>query len=290
MPGTTKIAIIAAVALLLPVVLVAAAVGGLASMLTGNSTTDCTAVGSTAAVVAGYRPDQMANAATIVAAGKQLNVPIQGWVVAIAASLQESGLRNLDHGDRDSLGRPQQRPSQGWGAPTQIMNPTYAATQFYRHLLAVPRWQQLSVNDAAQAVEHSGFPDAYAQHEQEAREIVAAVAGATCTGITVGTGDCDHIQAPNAAALAAINYACGQRGLPYVVTDPLRARQDSTAPVSPTLPTPQPVSSCPESPKTNTTPARYCPQVNHSNPATSSSSAPAPPPSLTSASPSRPPT
>jgi hypothetical protein len=105
-------------------VLVAAAVGGLASMLTGNSTTDCTAVGSTAAVVAGYRPDQMANAATIVAAGKQLNVPIQGWVVAIAASLQESGLRNLDHGDRDSLGRPQQRPSQGWGAPTQIMNPT----------------------------------------------------------------------------------------------------------------------------------------------------------------------
>ncbi len=216
MSGTTKIAVIAAVALVLPVVLVAADAGGLASMLTGASTTDCTLVGSTATDLAGYRPDQMTNAATIVAVGKQLTVPAQGWVVAIAAALQESGLHNLDHGDQDSLGLFQQRPSQGWSTPAQIMNPIYAATQFYRHLLAVPGCQQLSVNDAAQAVEHSAFPDAYAQHEQAAREIVAAVSGATCTGVTVGTGDCDHIQAPNPTALAAINYACGQRGLPYV--------------------------------------------------------------------------
>lgn len=216
MSDTTKIAVIAAVAFLLPVVLIAAAAGGLASTLTGASTTSCTTVGSTATALASYRPDQMANAATIIAVGKQLTVPTQGWVVAIAAALQESGLHNLDHGDRDSLGLFQQRPSQGWGTPAQIMNPTYAATQFYRHLLAVPRWQQMNVNDAAQAVEHSGFPDAYAQHEQAAREIVATVARAVCTGITVDTGDCGHIRAPNAITLAAINYACGQRGLPYV--------------------------------------------------------------------------
>ena len=216
MTGTARIAVIAAVSLLLPVVLIAAAVGGLASMIAGTGGTDCASVDGTAAGLAGYRPDQMTNAATIVAVGKQLTVPPLGWVVAIAAALQESGLVNLDHGDRDSLGLFQQRPSQGWGTPAQIMNPTYAATQFYRHLLAVPGWQQMSVNDAAQAVEQSGFPGAYAQHEQAARQIVAAVTGASCTGITVGAGECDHIQAPNATALAAINYACGQRGLPYV--------------------------------------------------------------------------
>src|SRR5882757_4099753 len=114
----------------------------------------------------------MANATTIVAVGKQMNVPQQGWVVAIAAALQESDLVNVDHGDRDSLGLFQERPSQGWGTPAQVMNPTYAATQFYQHLLAVPRWQQMSVNDAAQAVERSGTPTAYAQHEQAARDVL----------------------------------------------------------------------------------------------------------------------
>lgn len=136
--------------------------------------------------------------------------------MTIAAALQESGLDDLDHGDRDSLGLVQQRSSQGWDTPAQIMNPTYAATQFYQHLLAVPGWQQMSVDDAAQAAEHSGFPDGYAQHEQAALDIVAAVAGTACAGSSIGTGNCAHLQAPNAAALAATNFACGQLGLPYV--------------------------------------------------------------------------
>jgi hypothetical protein len=154
MSGTTKIAVLAAVILAVPVVLVAAAVAGVATMLGGGGTY-CATTGSTNTAAAGLRPEQMTNAATIVAVGKQLSVPPQGWVVAIAAALQESDLVNLEHGDQDSLGLFQQRPSQGWGTPTQIMNPTYAATQFYRHLLAVPNWQQMTVNDAAQAVERS---------------------------------------------------------------------------------------------------------------------------------------
>ncbi|AHH98536.1 C40 family peptidase [Kutzneria albida] len=214
--STTKVVATAAVAVLLPIVFVTAGVSGIASVVTGGGPGDCLPADSTASAVAGYRPEQTANAATIVAVGKQLAVPPQGWVVAIAAALQESGLDNLDHGDRDSLGLFQQRPSQGWGTPVQIMNPTYAATQFYRHLLAVTDWQRMSVNDAAQAVQRSGVPDAYAQHEHAARGIVGALAGVTCTGITVGTGDCAHVQAPNPTALVAINYACGQRGLPYV--------------------------------------------------------------------------
>jgi len=163
--------------------------------------------------VPGYQPDQLANAAIITAVGKQLQVPAPGWVIAIAVAIQESGLRNLDHGDRDSLGLFQQRPSQGWGTPEQITNPTYAATQFYRHLQAVPGWQQMTFNAAAQAVQRSGTPDAYGHHEKDATAIVAAVAGVSCENTG---GACSNITAPTPAALTAINYACGQRGLPYV--------------------------------------------------------------------------
>jgi hypothetical protein len=146
----------------------------------GASATGCASAPS----LSGYKRDQMSNATIIVSTGKKLGVPQRGWVVAIAAALQESRLVNVNHGDRDSLGLFQERPSMGWGTPAQVMNPEYAATQFYRHLLKVRGWQQMSVNDAAQAVEKSGFPGAYAKHEQAARKIVASVAGAACTGKT----------------------------------------------------------------------------------------------------------
>lgn len=181
MSGTTKIALIVAAMFLLPIVAVAAGMAGAASAFVGSDTTptndpiSCTTVGVTHAALAGYQSDQIANAATIVAIGKHMGIPAQGWTVAVTAALTESGLRNLDYGDRDSLGLFQQRPSQGWGTPAEITTPSHAATQFYRHLLAIPGWQHLSVNDAAQAVQRSGFPDAYAPHERSAREIVTAV-------------------------------------------------------------------------------------------------------------------
>jgi cell wall-associated NlpC family hydrolase len=210
-----KIATIALAVTAVIVLLLAAGAVAIVQSLVGNSGgANCAPAGSTATSVSGFEPDQLTNAATIVAVGKQMNVPEQGWVIAVAAAIQESGLRNPDYGDRDSLGLFQQRPSQGWGTPAQIMDPTYAATQFYHHLLTVDSWQHLSVNDAAQAVQGSGTPTAYGQHEQSAQEVVGAIQGFACT--TAGTGDCDNIQAPNAAAMAAINFACGQRGLPYV--------------------------------------------------------------------------
>ena len=222
MSSSTKVGVIAALAFLLPVLLIAGAAEGVAALFGGGtSLTTCTTTGGTGGHGGGaYQPDQIANATTIVAVGKQMNVPQQGWVVAIAAALQESDLVNVDHGDRDSLGLFQERPSQGWGTPAQVMDPTYAATQFYRHLLAVPGWQQMSVNDDAQAVERSGFPQAYGPHEQAARQIVGAVAGTECTTgsgspTTSGSSSCQTIQTPNPIALAAITYACSQIGLPY---------------------------------------------------------------------------
>jgi murein DD-endopeptidase MepM/ murein hydrolase activator NlpD len=123
-----------------------------------------------------YDDSQIANARTIIAEAKARAVPAYGWVVGLAAAIQESGLRNLPYGDRDSLGLFQQRPSQGWGTPAQVMDPAYASANFFEHLLAVPGWQQMSVAAAAQAVQRSAFPDAYASHEGEARALVAELA------------------------------------------------------------------------------------------------------------------
>ncbi|MFC9131367.1 C40 family peptidase [Streptomyces sp. NPDC057099] len=120
--------------------------------------------------------EQVPNAQTIVAAGLSLDVPRKGQIVALATAMQESRLRNLAYGDRDSLGLFQQRPSQGWGSAEQIRDPTYASEQFYQHLLKVSGWQQMTVTQAAQAVQKSGLPDAYAQWEKLATALQAAIA------------------------------------------------------------------------------------------------------------------
>ena len=183
MSNGSKIAAGAATALLMLPVLIAVAAGGAVTAVLGNSgaAASCTIAGAPTNGVTGYEPDQITNAALIAAVGKQMQVPEQGIVTAIATAIQESQLRNLDHGDRDSLGLFQQRPSQGWGTPAQITDPTYAATAFYRHLLAVPGWQHMTLNDAAQTVQRSATPNAYGQHELPARALAAAVGAAICT-------------------------------------------------------------------------------------------------------------
>lgn len=120
--------------------------------------------------------EQVPNAQTIVAAGLSLDVPKKGQIIALATAMQESRLRNLGYGDRDSLGLFQQRPSQGWGSAQQIRDPVYASEQFYKHLLKVDGWQQMTVTQAAQAVQKSGLPDAYAQWESLATALQSAIA------------------------------------------------------------------------------------------------------------------
>ncbi|MFG3348680.1 C40 family peptidase [Streptomyces sp. NPDC048018] len=119
--------------------------------------------------------EQIPHARTIVATGIAMNVPARGQVVALATAIQESRLRNLRYGDRDSLGLFQQRPSQGWGTPEEILDPVHASTRFYEGLLKVAGWQQMTLTQAAQAVQLSGFPDAYAQWEPLARALQEAI-------------------------------------------------------------------------------------------------------------------
>ncbi len=145
-------------------------------------------------------PDQATNATTIAAVGKRLGLPDHAVTVALAAALQESQLHNLDHGDRDSLGLFQQRPSQGWGTPAEIMTPTYAAQVFFQHLARISGWESLAVTDAAQRVQRSGAPSAYAQWETEARAVAQATTGEVPAGLTC--------QAPTPTAgssVAAVN-------------------------------------------------------------------------------------
>ncbi|MBK3534801.1 C40 family peptidase [Streptomyces sp. MBT56] len=120
--------------------------------------------------------DQVPNAKTIQATGVAMNIPARGQVVALATALQESGLRNLTYGDRDSLGLFQQRPSQGWGTANEILDPVHSSTKFYEGLQKVSGWQSLSVTQAAQAVQRSGFPEAYAKWEPLATALQKAIA------------------------------------------------------------------------------------------------------------------
>ncbi len=122
-------------------------------------------------------PAQMANAATIAAVGIRSKLPERAVVVALATAYQESHLENLDDGDRDSVGLFQQRPSQGWGEPSQIKDPRYAAGEFYTALKKVKGWSSMRVTDAAQKVQRSAYPNAYEKWADEAAVLTKALMG-----------------------------------------------------------------------------------------------------------------
>jgi murein DD-endopeptidase MepM/ murein hydrolase activator NlpD len=132
-----------------------------------------------------WTAEQVGNAATIISVGMRLQIPPRGWVIAVATAMQESSLINTSGGDRDSIGLFQQRPSQGWGSPEQLHDPQYAATKFYQKLQTIDGWQAMPLTEAAQKVQISAYPDAYAKWEPEATQIVAAL-----TGVSAGLAAC----------------------------------------------------------------------------------------------------
>ncbi|MEW2385627.1 M23 family metallopeptidase [Micromonospora sp. NPDC047707] len=161
-----------------------------------------------------YGEVQLRNAARIIKVGQEMKVPPRGWVIAVATAMQESRLRNLANptvpgshtrpnegvgSDHDSVGLFQQRAS--WGTVAQRMTPEYAARKFYEKLLQVPGWERMPLTRAAQAVQISAFPDAYAKHETLASTIVNALAGGAARTVPVGGGQaCDAAAAGRIAA------------------------------------------------------------------------------------------
>lgn len=130
--------------------------------------------------------EQIKHVAIIMAAGEAAGVGERGQLIGIMTAMQESSLLNLEGGDRDSIGLFQQRPSQGWGDPAQLHDPTYAARAFFEGvpnqgipgLKDIEGWESMPLTAAAQAVQISGYPDAYAKHEAKARELMSIISGA----------------------------------------------------------------------------------------------------------------
>ena len=121
--------------------------------------------------------EQAENAALITALSVRRGMPARAASIALATAYQESDLYNVEFGDRDSLGLFQQRPSQGWGSADQVLDPVYSTTAFYDALAQVEGYESMEITDAAQEVQRSGYPEAYADHEQDARALASALTG-----------------------------------------------------------------------------------------------------------------
>ena len=121
--------------------------------------------------------EQAENASLMAAIAQQRGLPARAVSIAIATAYQESKIHNVDHGDRDSVGLFQQRPSQGWGSARQIMRPAYAIGAFYDELETIDGYRSMDLHDAAQAVQRSADGSAYEQHELPARSIASALTG-----------------------------------------------------------------------------------------------------------------
>jgi cell wall-associated NlpC family hydrolase len=128
--------------------------------------------------------EQLNSARAIISVGRSLGATDRDLMVALMAAFQESGLRNLNYGDRDSIGLFQQRNA--WGSRAERLDPVKAARMFFlgghqgqRGLLDFKNRDNMSLTQAAQAVQVSAFPDAYAKHEGQARALLAELAGVT---------------------------------------------------------------------------------------------------------------
>ena len=173
-------------------------------------------------------PVQADNAALIVGASVQRGLPGRAATIGLATALQESRLVNIDYGDRDSVGLFQQRPSQGWGTVDEIMDPVYSTGKFYDGLVKIEGYEDLEVTVAAQAVQRSGFPEAYAQHETRSRAWASALTGHSPGAITCDLPPTEDDRAPSGAAARDLlaERAARDLGLP---AEALRADASGTS-------------------------------------------------------------
>lgn len=195
--------------------LLAGAIAGLLGSTSGGGSQAGCSVGVAGNAAQGAKqasalsPESVGVAKRIIDVGKQRNLPPRAWQVAIQAGSTESGLANVAHGDRDSLGIFQMRPSKGWGSPEQLQDVDYQINKFYDVLQSTPDWQGMQPGEAAQEVEASAFPLRYNQREAMAAHLVGAEGN-------VATGSCQNLP-PNAElASRAISFAQSQLGKPYV--------------------------------------------------------------------------
>jgi hypothetical protein len=128
--------------------------------------------------------DQAHFASIIAGVSVRRGLPPRAASIALATAYQETGIRNLNYGDRDSVGLFQQRSSQGWGSKKQLMDPYYATGRFYDALVKIKNWENADINDIAQKVQLSAHPEAYRDHETDARILASALTGQSPAGLS----------------------------------------------------------------------------------------------------------
>ena len=227
--------------------------GGMALPLLASeadATCDFTVVASASGGFGTWSVTQVDRAAQIVAAGQTLDVPERGMIIGLAVAMRESSLRNLANsnvpssldidinndgvgGDHDSVGLFQQRPSPpegegAWGTVAELMDPTISATKFFNTLLDVDGWEDMELTVAAQKVQVSAYPDAYAEWEDDATQLLDHVIDQDMSNtecVIDGDGiELDAAALPsgfslpadtNFGILVAVGWALDQLGTPY---------------------------------------------------------------------------
>jgi len=170
----------------------------------GEPSCRATALGHSAT----FTPEQTTNAATITAIALKRGLPARAATIANATAIVESKLRNIKFGDRDSLGLFQQRPSQGWGTKAQILDPVHATNKFYDALIKIDGYQSMAITTVAQKVQHSGFPQAYADHEEQGRILASTLSGHSPGGIGCRL-DAPTVSTPAASIAAHLTVELG---------------------------------------------------------------------------------
>lgn len=161
--------------------------------------------------------------ALMAAMGQNRGLPPRATTIAIATAFQESKIHNIDYGDRDSVGLFQQRPSQGWGTVAQIMDPHYSIGRFYDELVRVDDYAHLEITDAAQRVQRSAFPGAYAQHEDYARALASSMRGFSpaafsCQVNPTGAGSTKAVRDDVSAAFGSLAVESDDETISYPLT------------------------------------------------------------------------
>jgi hypothetical protein len=169
--------------------------------------TGCTAGTGHAAVALDSQQAQLA--ATIAGVAHRRDMPPRALTVAYATAMQETHLHNPRYGDRDSVGVFQQRPSEGWGPASKLIDPVYASTRFFRALSGIHGYQRMPVYRAAQAVQHSADGFAYKQYQTMAAHLTTAFTGASARAVWCWPAAHTTGQAQLGTARRAIVHAFG---------------------------------------------------------------------------------
>jgi hypothetical protein len=171
------------------VLLIAAGVGAFWWLLRSRNLTEpvpgqqrCVATANNNSTVVDL--DQAHFTSIIAGVSVRRGLPPRAASIAIATAYQETGIRNLDYGDSDSVGLFQQRPSQGWGTKQQLMDPYYSTGKFYDALVKIKNWETDDINDVAQEVQRSGHPEAYRDHEADGRVLASTLTGQSAAGFS----------------------------------------------------------------------------------------------------------